>query len=266
MGLVSVVIPSRNEPYLHKTILDIIQKANDIEIIAVLEGYWPSYKELVDDKRVHYLHNTTPKGMRGAINQAVNLARGEYILKTDAHCMFAPGFDSTLKEGHRDSWVIVPRRYALDVNKWQIEKRTDDKYPIDYMFLNQDLQGEVWTEKNHDKSLKDIPIDDLMTSQGSCWFMKKSYFNWLELLDETNYGSFWHEMQEIGLKCWLSGGEMKVNKNTWYAHYHKTKSRGYSLNSTEKDKAISYVKRWKSGKIWQKQIYDLDWLYRKFGL
>jgi glycosyltransferase involved in cell wall biosynthesis len=265
-SLTSVIIPSRNEPYLHKTIQDVLEKAtSEIEVIVVLEGYWPKNEELVLDKRVHYLHFTQPQGMRGAINKAVAVARGEYLLKCDAHCMFSPGFDEVLKRDCMDSWVVVPRRYPLDPVSWQIEKRSDNKYPIDYMYLDKDIKGQVWTEKNQDEKLKQILLDDLMTSQGSCWFMKKNYYHWLELLDERRYGSFWHEMQEIGLKCWLSGGRMVVDKNCWYAHWHKTKGRGYSLEGSDKDKAIAYVKRWQSGKIWQKQIHDFQWLITKFN-
>jgi hypothetical protein len=40
---------------------------------------------------------------------------------------------------------------------------------------------------------------------------------------------------------------MVVNKNTSYAHWHKTEGRGYSLGNAEKDKAITYVAKWKEG-------------------
>jgi lipopolysaccharide assembly outer membrane protein LptD (OstA) len=38
------------------------------------------------------------------------------------------------------------------------------------------------------------------------------------------------------IKNLVSGGEIKVNKNTWYAHWHKTIGRGYSLDR-EQEKA-----------------------------
>lgn len=97
-GLVSIIIPSRNEQFLQKTILDLLAKATqDIEIIAVLDGYWPPQNEIVNDKRVIYVHFSEAKGMRNAINSGVAIANGEFILKSDAHCMFAKGFDEVLK-------------------------------------------------------------------------------------------------------------------------------------------------------------------------
>lgn len=261
--LISIVIPSRNEKYLQKTIQSLLDNARgDIEILAVLDGYWCKSSEIVTDARVNYIHFPEARGMRNAINSAVEMAKGEYILKTDAHCMFALGYDVTLQNDLEDDWIAVPRRYRLDPEKWEIIK--DDRPPIDYMYLDDNLKGREDREKN--LRSQSLPmIDDLMTSQGSCWFMKKSYYKWLELLDEKTYGSFFKEFQEIGLKCWLSGGRVIINKNTWYAHWHKTEGRGYSLDKYEDDKASFAVLNWKTGlNGWHKQKYKFEHLIQQF--
>ena len=103
-----------------------------------------------------------------------------------------------------------------------------------------------------------------MSSQGSCWFMKRSYYDYLKLMDEENYGTFAKEFQEIGLKAWLSGGRVVVNKNCFYAHWHKEESRGYSLSKEESQKAEEYVKKWRD-KGWSKQVKPLSWLFDKFN-
>jgi len=264
--MVSIIIPARNEPYLNNTLKDLLEKAKGkIEIIVTLEGYWPD--GIVVDNKITYIHNGEPKGMRDAINMAVALAKGDYILKCDAHCMFDEGFDIKLTEHHKeDNWISVPRRYPLDVSRWQIEERKDNKYPIDYMFLSSNMKGEVWVEKNQDKTLKEKMIDDLMSAQGSCWFMKRDYFYELELEDSINYGTFANEFQEVGLKCWLSGGRVIRNKYTWYAHWHKSKQdgRGYSLESEDVKKANDYTKKWLTDSAWSKQKLPINWLINKF--
>jgi hypothetical protein len=83
-------------------------------------------------------------------------------------------------------------------------------------------------------------------------------------MDEENYGQFTKEFQEISLKAWLSGGRVIVNKKVWYAHWHKTKGRGYSLDKEEWDKGTKYLNKWMDGKVWHKQKYDLKWLIQKF--
>lgn len=247
----------------------------DIEIIVILEGYWPPVENIVDDKRVYYIHFPEPRGMRKAINAGADLARGEYILKTDAHCMFKEGFDKDLKADCADNMVVVPRRLRLDPEKWET---IPGKPPVDYMYLSYpsdpsvwggpSLQGKEWVEKNKEILSGDSKlIDDLMTAQGSCWFMKRKYFDFLELMDDENYGEFGKEMQEIGLKCWLSGGRMVVNKKTWYAHWHKTKDdgRGYSLSKSEFLKASEYTKRWLTERrVWHKQNKDFEYLINYF--
>ena len=64
--MISIIIPTRNEKYLNRTIKDIQTKASsDIEIIAVLDGY--------DTQRldgVKYIHHPKALGMRYAINSA----------------------------------------------------------------------------------------------------------------------------------------------------------------------------------------------------
>lgn len=272
---VSVVIPARNEPFLKKTIDDLLLKASgDIEVIAVLEGYWPPANEIINDPRVIYIHFGKAGGMRNAINSCVAIAKGEYIMKLDAHCMVAEGFDGVLKADCEDNWVVVPTRNRLEPETWTL--RDVGKPPMNYMYLayptdpgvwgGASLQGREWTTKNKDEELKKVLIDDLMSAQGSCWFMKRDYFIWLEILEEEKYGTFTKEMQEIGMKVWLSGGRMVRNKKTWYAHWHKGKEagRGYPLSKAGLDKGARYTNRWMTEKMWAKQTLSFEWIIEKF--
>lgn len=257
--MISIILPARNEQFLQKTIDDLLANAEgEIEIIAVLDGYWPE-PELKYDSRLIILHRGASRGMRASINSAAAIARGEYLMKLDAHCMVGKGFDTILAADCEDDWVVVPRRKRLDAENWCLVE--DGRPDIDYMYLSPDMKGVLWEEKNRDPKLKEILIDDLMSAQGSCWFMKKSYFYELGLMDEKNYGSFWNEFQEIGLKCWLSGGRVVVNKKTWYAHLHK-KSRGYNLDAVP---PTEFLEKWKTGEAWDKQVLPLSWLYEKFN-
>lgn len=233
--LLSVVIPNRNSPFAAKTIQDILDKSVcEIEVIVNVDEEWIS--PLVKDPRVTYIHPNDPIGMRAGINACVKLARGKYIMKSDDHCMFGPEFDRILIENHlRENWVQVPRRYALDAANWKIEERTDNKYPIDYMYQDFPRKGKAnddgthgveWRERRDERLDSQYDIDDTPSMQGSCWFMTKEYFEKLNLMDETGYGQFAQEAQEIGFKCWLSGGALRVNKKTWYAHLHKGKQYG----------------------------------------
>jgi glycosyltransferase involved in cell wall biosynthesis len=223
-GRLSVVIPNYNSPFASKTIQDVLDKSKgDIEVIVNVEMKWP--EPIVEDARVTYIHGSEPIGMRAGINRAVAMSKGEFIMKCDDHVMFGEGFDEILKADMQPNWVIIPRRYALDAENWKIEERTDNKYPIDYMYIDFPRKG-----KDHDDGMHGVPwkrdrteeIDDTPSMQGSCYFMTKDYFtNVLHGFSEEGYGQFAQESQELGFKTWLGGGAVKVNKKTFYCHLHK---------------------------------------------
>jgi len=268
---VSVIIPARNEQFLTPTIEDLVRNARaDTEIIAILEGYWP--ETTVDAPNVRYVHFTVPRGMRGAINAGAAVARGRYLMKCDGHCAFGEGYDEILMADLEDDWVAVPRRESLDPENW-IPRQ---KKHIDYMFLcypddpndfgGPSLKGKVWAELNNRAELYEREIDDLMSAQGSCWFMHKDYFHWLDLMDEESYGHFSNEFQEIGLKVWLSGGRVVRNKKTWYAHLHKGRKygRGWPLGKSVLNQGASFTNRWMDGRNWRKQDRDIRWMVHHF--
>ena len=216
----SVIMPGRKEPYMQRTIdsfLEASRLANDVEIIAVLDGPWIT--GLTHDSRVKQVMLKEPQGMRGAINAGLSYATGDYILKVDAHCAFAPGFDKTMIEACQDDWLMIPRRYSLNDALWGPQKIND---PRDYHYLLYPAAGQMTP---HNWGCQHKPwIDDTMTYQGSCWMANREQFmKRVGYLDDrvTTYGTFVAEQLEVGLKYWLGGGEVKVNKKTWYAHLWK---------------------------------------------
>ena len=243
MSKLSVIIPARNEPYLQNTIESILDAAwGDIEIIAVLDGWWPD-PPLQNDKRVKIIHFSESRGMRPAINAGARIAKGDYFLKCDAHCLFDKEFDKKLIEDCKPNWVVVPRRYGLDPSQW---KRTDKLYEFQYI-RQRDLKGKDWPE--YAERVEGQEICDLMTSQGSCWFMGRNWFWKIGGLDEVNYGSMGKEAQEVCLKTWLSGGRYVLNRKTWYAHWSKDVGL-YSDVKEEKRKSGEYVlKHWTKEKL-----------------
>lgn len=277
--MLSVIIASRVDQYLQQTIDDLLEKAKaEIEIIVVLDGYWPD-PMLKDDPRLIILHQGEVHdnlGMRAAINAGIAISRGEYIMKADEHTMWDAGYDLKLIADCEDNWCVIPRRYRLDADKWEIIK--DRRAPIDYMYLAYPyerpydktcgLHGDLWKRPERDSIL----IDDTMSWQGSAWFMKRKY--WDELfpggLDDENYGNFTQEAQEIGNMVWLSGGRLVVNKKTWYGHYHKgSKGKGYGFSNEQYRRHLESMERgrlycieyWLNTKDYK---HDFEWLLKKF--
>lgn len=242
--LLSVIIPSRNDEFLQKTINDLLEKAEgEIEVIVILDGYWPD-PILEDDPRVIILHQGLfhdSWGMRRAINDGVALSKGEYIMKIDEHCMVDEGFDKKLIEDYEEGSVVIPRRYRLDAENWSIIE--DGRPPIDYMKMDypyakphdktQGLHGAE--DRQRFKDRENILIDEVMTMQGSCYFMSRKHWdNVIKRMEDEDYGPFTQEAQEISNKTWMSGGRCLVNKKTWYAHLHKgARGKGYGFSTEQ---------------------------------
>ena len=270
----SVIIPSRNEPFLVHTVDDIFKKATgSIEVIAILDGCWPT-PVLPDNPNLILIHFSTPRGMRQAINAAANIARGEYLMKTDAHCSFQEGFDEVLKADCDGDWVVIPRRDRLDAENWRLQET--GKPPIDYHYLScpitnpegYSMHGAPWNARTLERMDKpEYDIDETMSFQGSLWFCTRRHFwDFLGGLSEEGYGSFTQEPQEIGMKTWLGGGRVIVNKKTTYLHLHKGSKhgRGYSLNRKEVKDGHFYSAKFWMNNLWANRKHNIEWLVDHF--
>lgn len=266
-GRVSICIPSRNEQHLQKTVAGLLKHAaGDVEILAMLDGGpWPD-PPLPNDPRLIVVRHNEPMGMRPTINEAAQIASGEYLMKCDAHCIFAEGYDEALKADCDYDWLVVPTRHSIDGVKWDSDgeeaaiKPRDYNYSIlTYAFL-QSMYGTGFHSVTADwklnrainKQRAAYPIDDILCAQGSCWFQHVDYFRSFPPLDhEILY--FYQENQEVTLRVLASGGRSIVNKKTWYGHSHKghdnkgadgRPGRGYYLDLRKKRSSEAIVADW----------------------
>jgi glycosyltransferase involved in cell wall biosynthesis len=226
----SVIIPSYKDPLSMKTIDDMLAKSelgDQLEIIDVLDGYWPSFK-MIQDPRVRYVHLGKNRGMRGAINAGVQVSRGEYIMRVDEHQMFGQGYDRILTETCEPNWIVTARRYYLDPVKWEV--MLEHGY-VDYMDLK--IAGGKFsgiTKPGDDTQ----PIQESRAMQGSMWVMPRKW--WDDVIGELQtkgYGPLIQDSHEMVFKTWKAGGKLMVNKNTWHAHKHRSFARTHNNGTLE---------------------------------
>jgi glycosyltransferase involved in cell wall biosynthesis len=258
--MISIIIPSVNDPALQKTIDDIRQKAvGEIEIIVVAD------EVDLNITGAKVIKNDVRLGLRGTVNRGVASSTGEYIMKIDEHCIVGEGFDKKLLESVEENWIVIPRRYKLDVDKWEV---MEEEGYIDYDRLLIDrpekLTGVYWTKRKLERA--EIMIDETMVFQGSCYFMSRKHWEWLGGLHEEGYGPFAQEPIEIALKTWLGGGKVMTNKLTWYAHKHRKFGRVVSPRGSDVDMGNKYSQDFWINNRWDKRIHDLKWFFDRFGL
>lgn len=273
MEKVSVLIPARNEKFLQKTIECVLSSASeDIEIIAVCDGYWPD-PSIQDNAKVVLIHHTEPIGQRAAINEAAMVARGKYIMKLDAHCNVANGFDKVLKEDCKYEWTMVPRMINLDITTFQPKwrRRTDYMY-ISSMNHEQPFRAQYYNSKYANRIKSNKLIDETMCCMGPGWFMHKDRFWELGGCDE-GHGGWGQQGVEVSLKAWLSGGALMVNKKTWFSHWFRgggvpegfKSGFPYHITQESVDRARAYSQDLWLNNRWPKQVRTIQWLVDKFN-
>lgn len=267
--MLSVLIPARNEQYLEHTIRNVLQNARgDIEILVALDGYIPEPQIVIDDSRVVFYHEPTSIGQRQSVNKLARLAKGEYLMKLDAHCAVDEGFDVKLAADYQEGWVVIPRMYNLDINTFQPKwhKKTD------YMYIGWNEKGQLRSMYYGGKEFKDMHrrpelIDDTMGCMGPCRFTSAKTFWDLGGCDET-HGGWGSEGIEWACKAWLSGGAMKVNKKTWFSHWFRGGSGPgfpYPMSGKAIDDARKYAESLWLKNAWPKQTRPFVWLLHKFN-
>lgn len=232
--MISAIIPSFKEPLLKPTVADILKNAvGEIEVICVLDGNWVTPE--IDDPRIRLLHLGKVRGMRDAINAGVSIARGDILMRSDAHCSFAPGFDKVIADSIGDNEIMTATRYTLDPLKWELM----DNPPVNFckLAIKGDGEGRKFSAvpfKERDEKMRDVMIAETEGMQGSVWWMKRSW--WEKVIVELQtggYGPLIQDSHEMHFKTLQAGGRMVLNKNTWHSHRERSFGRTHDTHNKE---------------------------------
>lgn len=277
--LVSIIIPTYNDPFLQKTIDSLLANAvGMVEIIAILDGYTPMVP-IKKDPRLTLIKFKKNRGMRAAINAGIKKAKGKFLMKCDSHCSLCPNYDKIMAKNCKSNWLMIPRRYSLDTQNWNKARYTSG---IDYHYMSFPVPSQYgttftiasWQERKYGGPGAKLNIDDTMIFQGSLWFANRKYFiKHVGLLKygRKTYSSFGCEQVEIGLKYWLGGGRVKIIKSVWYAHLGKRShhyssgifSREYKLSRDAVRGRTWCAKHWMNNEE-PNMIHPFTWLVEKF--
>lgn len=298
----SIVIPSRNEMFLSRTIQDILEHSEaNTEIITILDGQWADPPITQHDK-VTVVYHPKSIGQRAACNEGAKLATAKYIMKVDAHCSFAQGFDKVLLADMQDNWTVVPTMRNLWAFDWKCRKCGKRTYqgPTPIKCSNCGCEDKenfvrkmIWKAKENPQSnsyrfdsephfqyfkeyehrpeykeqLEKTGLTETMSLQGSCFMLTKEKWFELNICDES-FGSWGSQGIEVACKTWLSGGKVMVNHKTYYGHMFRTQGGDFGFPYPISGKQVEAAKKTARDLFlnnkWDKQIYPLAWLIKKF--
>lgn len=286
----SIIIPSRNEEFLNRTVEDICKnKRGKTQVIVGLDGLWP-HVSLQSHPDVVILFYPEPLGQRSITKQCVKLSKAKYIMKCDAHCAFDEGFDVKMMEKMEPDMTMIPvmrnlyafdwvcpdghRRYqspsgpcrecgkptVKDI-KW-IAKTNPQSTA--YRF-DKTMHFQYWNDFGK-KQTGDLT--KTLSIQGSCWMMTRDKY-WELDIDSEDFGSWGQQGVEVACKTWLSGGRVLVNRTTWYAHMFRTQGGDFSFpyhnpqKEVEKNREIS--RELFQRNKWEGAKHSFEWLISKFN-
>lgn len=264
-GKVSIIIPGRCEIYFNKTVQSVLERAvGDIEVIAIIDGEHKGDPVISDDRRVKIIKLEKSIGQRAAYNLGVRESTGEYVMKIDAHCLLSKGFDEALKEVCGDKDVLLPEMRRLDVKEWKPKIGGETLF----MHFGIDMYCHYWKDYGKRPGVKGTDPVEIMTGQGSCWFCKREWNDYIGLLDEK-VGSWGNVGIEISLRTWLCGGRQTATKKAWQAHFFRKDEGGfpYPMNGRNVARAHRYTREnyYFKDDAFKNQCRPFRWLIEKFA-
>ena len=293
MAELSVIIPARNEEFLNRTVDEVLDNSSDkTECIVILDGQWP-IEPLLQHDRLKVIYHPVSRGQRASINDGVHISTAKYIMKLDAHCTLAKGFDEVLIKSAEElgrKTTQVPLQYNLHGFDWVcpdghrryqspsgpcleclkpttkeiIWKKRESRRTWAWRF-DKELHFQYWRE--YEKEHREDYVET-MSLLGACWFLDREWYWELGGSDEA-HGSWGQQGTEIACKTWLSGGRLICNRKTWFSHLFRTQGGDFDhpfpVTNGDVQKARDYSKDIWLNNRWDKAIYPLSWLIEKFN-
>lgn len=288
----SILIPSRNEMFLRRTVEDILANMRgSTEIIAVLDGAWAD-PGIPDDPHVILIHYSESIGQRAATNVAAKISTAKYLIKCDAHCAFDEGFDVKLMEDMQDDWTVAPTMRNLHAFNWVCDKCGETRYQgpsgpcskcgeptrMDVVWIaktNPQSNSYCFDSEPHFQYFNEYShrpeghgdLTESMSLQGSFFMATRQKYFELNLCDES-LGSWGSQGIEVACKTWLSGGKVMINHKTWYAHMFRTQGGDFGFPYPLKESNVQEAKKKVRSQFfenkWEHQVHPLSWLVEKF--
>jgi hypothetical protein len=276
----AIIIPSRNEEFICRTVQDILEhKRGPTEIIVGLDGQWAD-PPLPVHKDVTVVYYNKSIGQRAMTKQCARLTNAEFVAKTDAHVSFDEGFDVKMLEAFdklpdgenvtmvpimRNLWAFDLKCYKCGFRKYQgpmldkcpncgavghIKKKMvwqakPSPQSTSFCFDTEphfQYFGEYKKRPEYKKMLEETGLTETLSIQGSFFMLtRKKYF---ELdVDDESLGSWGSQGVSVACRTWLSGGRVLCNHNTFYGHMFRTQGGTFGFPYPNPGSKVQFAKK-----------------------
>jgi glycosyltransferase involved in cell wall biosynthesis len=204
----SVVFPHINEEQeANATIRSIRETAGDSVEIVVVDDCSTTRPNIIGADNV--IFNSQPCGTGPSRHIGAEAATGDYILITDCHMRFTPGWLQAFGRAPIASLdVICGACVQLDEENMDLNKAKGCYHGATFNFFGPDKRNpknthileSVWLDK------RDAPIYETPSLMGACYFIRRDWY--LKLSPHRFLKTWGCEEQALSLKTWLSGGKV----------------------------------------------------------
>lgn len=258
--MVSVIIPTINDPHLIRTINSIWgTRVNDIEFIIINDGgkLLDISNCSIDLDKIKVIQNLKQLGRRISINSAAAMATGEYLFIIDSHCSMIQGWDVKLAQSCGKKNIAYSIIRDMHPDTWEYKSG-------DYLHvrLNKDYTEKWWKRK----VLKDCQTEEeSIAFTGCAWMINKDRYWELDGYDES-LGEYGWDGPEWACKIWMGKdpGRVILRTDVICGHIFGTNdsSKLYPCRMIPKEDYVKYMKdRYenKIGKLIERFAPVPDW-------
>lgn len=226
MSALSIVVTTFDDPQLPATIKSIRDTAGDAPEVIVINDGNPNYVLCGDG--MNRLHSNPHRcGVGPSRTIGVHHAKGDYVLLTDSHMRFTPGWYETAMARIEGRPQTIHCATMAGLN----ETHMDVDHPASYYYgatLNvygrdQNKTGDwqileaVW---NKGTPFADAEIACVM---GAAYFMPRDWFLKLDALRHLR--SWGSDEVALSVKSWLCGGECRLMRDVIIGHIYQAQGK-----------------------------------------
>lgn len=136
------------------------------------------------------------------------------------------------------------------------------------MRFDENLRFQYWGEYKDRQEWDEHETAPTLSLLGACWMLTRARYWDLNICDEA-HGSWGQQGTEVACKSWLSGGELRCVRSTWFAHMFRTQGGDFGFPWNYSGEQVAQAREFSQnlwfGNRWPQAVMTLEDLIERFA-